>query len=210
MSSLLTMAQDGFAAAFGYSPDGLWSAPGRVNLIGEHTDYNEGFVLPFAIDRRTVAALALRGDGLVRVSSSTGPASEAAAAGEFGLRAGPGDVHGWAAYPLGIVWGLGQLGADLGGLPGFDVHFVHVVQGQPVQNGVQVDAAAVFAADGGTRRIRQVPRNRGIGGMEEDGGCRGIEHMGAGGNERQGRKQDRGEVDEAEHRFLRSPGLGNR
>ena len=70
MTGLLAQAQDGFEAAFGYPPDGLWSAPGRVNLIGEHTDYNEGFVLPFAIDRRTFAALALRDDGLVRVSSS--------------------------------------------------------------------------------------------------------------------------------------------
>src|ERR1700739_2312049 len=75
MTSLLTRAQDGFTAAFGYAPDGLWSAPGRVNLIGEHTDYNEGFVAPFAIDRRTFAALALRDDGLVRVSSSAVPPS---------------------------------------------------------------------------------------------------------------------------------------
>jgi galactokinase len=72
LTSLLTAAYEGFAAAFGYAPDGLWSAPGRVNLIGEHTDYNEGFAAPFAIDRRTVAALALRGDGLVRLSSGTG------------------------------------------------------------------------------------------------------------------------------------------
>ena len=42
MSGLLTQAGDGFAAVFGYPPDGVWSAPGRVNLIGEHTDYNEG------------------------------------------------------------------------------------------------------------------------------------------------------------------------
>ena len=65
MTGLLDQARDGFEAVFGYSPDGIWSAPGRVNLIGEHTDYNEGFVLPFAIDRRTFAALALRDDGLV-------------------------------------------------------------------------------------------------------------------------------------------------
>ena len=70
MTDLRTQAGDGFAARFGYPPGGMWSAPGRVNLIGEHTDYNEGFVLPFAIDRRTYAALALRDDGLVRVSSS--------------------------------------------------------------------------------------------------------------------------------------------
>jgi galactokinase len=143
MTGLLTVAQEGFAAAFGYLPDGLWSAPGRVNLIGEHTDYNEGFVLPFAIDRRTVAALALRKDRLVRVSSSTsssgtGAASEAGAAAEFALGAGPGDVHGWAAYPLGVAWGLGQVGADLGGVPGFDAHFVSDV---PVGAGLSSSAA---------------------------------------------------------------------
>ena len=51
-------------------PTALWSAPGRVNLIGEHTDYNDGFVLPFAIDRRTVVALAPRDDDRVRASSA--------------------------------------------------------------------------------------------------------------------------------------------
>ena len=44
-----------FSETFGYQPTGVWSAPGRANLIGEHTDYNEGFVLPFGIDRRTYA-----------------------------------------------------------------------------------------------------------------------------------------------------------
>jgi galactokinase len=149
MTSLLTRAQDGFTAAFGYAPDGLWSAPGRVNLIGEHTDYNEGFVLPFAIDRRTVAALALRADGLVRVSSSavslsrgslsTGSSSEGPPAREFVLAAAsPAAVRGWAAYPLGVAWGLGQVGAELAGLPGFDVHFASDV---PVGAGLSSSAA---------------------------------------------------------------------
>ena len=134
MTGLLTQAGDGFAAVFGYPPGGVWSAPGRVNLIGEHTDYNEGFVLPFAIDRRTVAALSPRGDGLVRVSSS----AEAAIA-ESGLSAAsPAAVRGWAAYPLGVAWGLGQVGADLGGLPGFDVHFVSDV---PLGAGLSSSAA---------------------------------------------------------------------
>jgi len=62
--------RDGFAELFGREPDGLWSAPGRVNLIGEHTDYNEGFVLPFAIDRRTVVAVGARDDRVVRVAST--------------------------------------------------------------------------------------------------------------------------------------------
>ena len=59
MTDLRQETRDAFADVFGREPDGLWSAPGRVNLIGEHTDYNEGFVLPFAINRRTVAALGL-------------------------------------------------------------------------------------------------------------------------------------------------------
>jgi galactokinase len=134
MTGLLTQAGDGFAAVFGYTPGGVWSAPGRVNLIGEHTDYNEGFVLPFAIDRRTVAALSPRGDGLVRVSSS-----EEAAIAESGLSAAsPAAVRGWAAYPVGVAWGLGQVGADLGGLPGFDVHFVSDV---PLGAGLSSSAA---------------------------------------------------------------------
>jgi galactokinase len=134
MTGLLTQAGDGFAAVFGYPPDGVWSAPGRVNLIGEHTDYNEGFVLPFAIDRRTFAALTLRDDGLVRVSSS-----EEDAIAEFGLSAASqATVRGWAAYPLGIAWALGQAGADLARLPGFDVHFVSEV---PVGAGLSSSAA---------------------------------------------------------------------
>jgi galactokinase len=127
-------ARQGFEAVFGYSPDGIWSAPGRVNLIGEHTDYNEGFVLPFAIDHRTVAALALREDAVVRISSDA-----VDGIGEFGLRgASPAVVHGWAAYPMGVAWGLGQVGADLARLPGFDVHFVSDV---PVGAGLSSSAA---------------------------------------------------------------------
>jgi galactokinase len=134
MTGLLSEAWHGFEYAFGYSPEGIWSAPGRVNLIGEHTDYNEGFVLPFAIDRRTFAALARRDDGLVRVSSSR--QDEIA---EYVLHsASRGTVHGWAAYPLGVAWGLGQLGAGLASLPGFDVHFVSDV---PLGAGLSSSAA---------------------------------------------------------------------
>jgi galactokinase len=134
MTGLLSEASRGFEAVFGYSPDGVWSAPGRVNLIGEHTDYNEGFVLPFAIDRRTFAALARRGDGLVRVSSgSKRGIAEHALPG-----ASPANVHGWAAYAVGVAWGMGQLGADLSDLPGFDVHFVSDV---PIGAGLSSSAA---------------------------------------------------------------------
>ena len=54
---------DRFQQVFGHSPETIWSAPGRVNVIGEHTDYNEGFVLPFAIEQRVYAAASHRVDG---------------------------------------------------------------------------------------------------------------------------------------------------
>ena len=143
---LLDQARDGFRRVFGYAPAGLWSAPGRVNLIGEHTDYNDGFVLPFAIDRRTVVALALRDDGLVRVSSGTmssGTLSSGSADGIASVplaEASPGTPQGWAAYPVGVAWGLGRVGdrAGLRGLPGFDAHFASDV---PVGAGLSSSAA---------------------------------------------------------------------
>ena len=142
MTGLLTQAQHGFEAVFGYSPDGIWSAPGRVNLIGEHTDYNEGFVLPFAIDRRTFAALALRSDGLVRVSSSLADGTRVAGLRDLSPSAG----HGWAAYPLGVAWALGQLGAGLAGLPGFDVHFTSdVPPGAGLASSAALEAALAVA-----------------------------------------------------------------
>ncbi|MEN9731975.1 MAG: hypothetical protein RL488_1285, partial [Actinomycetota bacterium] len=87
---------------------GVWQSPGRVNLIGEHTDYNFGFVLPMAINRATYAAVALRNDGVARVASTFStevielPISELASA------------TGWSAYPLGVAHVLGaKTGFDL-------------------------------------------------------------------------------------------------
>ncbi len=99
-----------FVAAHGREPEGLFSAPGRVNLIGEHTDHNEGHVLPFAIDRRTWVAAGRRSDGTVTVRSSD-PGTEPVAA-AVGTLAG---TTGWAAYPLGTVWALEQAGVEPAG-----------------------------------------------------------------------------------------------
>ena len=117
MTDLRQETSDAFTAVFDRRPDGVWSAPGRVNLIGEHTDYNEGFVLPFAINRRTVAALALRDDRIARVGSSFTDEVVEVSLDELG----PEVLSGWSAYPLGVAWALGEFGADLKAMPGFDI-----------------------------------------------------------------------------------------
>jgi galactokinase len=100
-----------FAARFGGQPDGLWRAPGRVNLIGEHTDYNEGFALPFAIQPAVYVAAAARTDGvLALVSRAYGPVIEVAT-----TELAPGNPAGWAAYPAGMAWAMRAAGHALGG-----------------------------------------------------------------------------------------------
>jgi galactokinase len=121
-----------FANTFGRRPAGVWAAPGRVNLIGEHTDYNDGFVLPFALDRTALAAVALRDDGQARcVSVELGAGPEVALAG-----VGPGRAPaGWSAYPVGVAWALTQIGIDV---PGFDLLVTSEV---PLGAGVSSSAA---------------------------------------------------------------------
>lgn len=65
--SLKTITQQLFSDTFGYAATHTIQAPGRVNLIGEHTDYNDGFVLPCAIDYQTVIACARRDNRQIRV-----------------------------------------------------------------------------------------------------------------------------------------------
>lgn len=105
-----------FESLTGHAPDGVWSAPGRVNLIGEHTDYNDGFVLPFAIPHRTYAAVGMRDDKRIRVTSTF--SAEIVEAGldelnELFPTAADEDpaVAEWAAYPLGVAWALQLAGA---------------------------------------------------------------------------------------------------
>jgi len=134
MSDIRDDVRAGFIDTFGYEASGVWSAPGRVNLIGEHTDYNEGFVLPFAIDRRTILALGLREDRVLRIASAF--ADEMV---EIDLsQLTPENLRGWSAYPLGVAWALGENGADLEAVPGADIFIDSDV---PVGAGLSSSAA---------------------------------------------------------------------
>jgi galactokinase len=107
----------GFADRYGVEPTSVGRAPGRVNLIGEHTDYNRGLVLPVALPHATYAAARFREDSpdaMVRIASAQlsesweGPVSAI----------GPGAVSGWAAYAVGVVWALREAGHVM---PGVDL-----------------------------------------------------------------------------------------
>ncbi|WP_329176243.1 galactokinase [Streptomyces decoyicus] len=123
---------DEFAAVYGAAPTGTWAAPGRVNLIGEHTDYNDGFVMPLALPHTTLAAASARTDGVLRLHSG------GADGGIVELRIDelrPAPQGGWAAYPAGVVWAMREAGLPVGGA---DLHYDSTV---PTGAGLSSSAA---------------------------------------------------------------------
>ncbi|EWC63106.1 Galactokinase [Actinokineospora spheciospongiae] len=108
-------AAERFRRLLDQPPDGVWSAPGRVNLIGEHTDYNDGLVLPFALPHRVAVAASARADGRLTMITvgDDGVPQRARPAAVSDLE--PGSVTGWAAFPSGVAWALREAGVAEGG-----------------------------------------------------------------------------------------------
>ncbi len=97
-----------FEQLVGASPSGVWAAPGRANLIGEHTDYNDGFVMPFALDQRITVAGSNRKDDTWSVTSLDNDDTQTFTRDD--LRPG---MDGWQAYVAGVVWALLEDGHDV-------------------------------------------------------------------------------------------------
>jgi galactokinase len=130
-----------FTQRFGRAPHWTVRAPGRVNLIGEHTDYNDGFVLPLAIDRAAWIALAPRDDSRVVVHSI-----DYREACEFSLENLRNEKAGWIEYLKGVAWVLHEAGHKLRGWEGVLAGDVPVGAGLSSSAALEVACARAFAA----------------------------------------------------------------
>jgi galactokinase len=125
-------ADGAYREEFGGEPDLIASAPGRINLIGEHTDYNGGFVLPCAIDRRIAVAVGSGEGGLYSA--------------DFDELRRVGEKDGsWADYPRGVAWAMGEAGHETGG---FRAAFAgDVPLGSGLSSSAAIEAATALALD---------------------------------------------------------------
>ncbi|MET8408995.1 galactokinase [Streptomyces sp. NPDC005195] len=134
--------REGFEELYGAAPEGVWAAPGRVNLIGEYTDFNEGFVMPLALPHTAVAAVSRRDDGVLRLHSADieGPVVE--------LRVDeltPLANTSWAAYPAGVVWALREAGHAV---TGADIHLASTVPtGAGLSSSAALEVVTALALD---------------------------------------------------------------
>ncbi|WP_459972261.1 galactokinase [Nocardioides pyridinolyticus] len=137
-SVLAAEVRSAFSSECGGAASVVGRAPGRVNLIGEHTDYNRGLVLPVALPHATYAAVAPRSDDTVRISSveSSSPWT--------GSLASLASADGWAAYAAGVLWALREAGVDV---PGVDV-MVHgsVPLGAGLSSSAALECSVAVAA----------------------------------------------------------------
>ena len=137
-----------FRETFDYEPRGVWSAPGRVNIIGEHVDYNGGPCLPIALPHRAFVALSPRSDRMVRlVSTQTRAAVDVLDLDTLGPKGTPGEVtNHWTAYLAGVAWALDRTG--YGPLRGFDAALWSCVPlGAGLSSSAALECATAVALD---------------------------------------------------------------
>ncbi|NIN71040.1 MAG: galactokinase [Gemmatimonadetes bacterium] len=136
----LELARAAFEKAFECRPKFLSRAPGRVNLMGGHVDYNEGLVLPVAVDLEVAVAFTPRDDRHVRIYAEL--FDETA---EFDIsELTPGSVGGWAAYPAGVAWAIAKADLPLSGLDAAVVGNIPIGGGLSSSAAVEVAFAAAF------------------------------------------------------------------
>ena len=142
-----TRVRTAFEEWFGGAPAGVWSAPGRINLIGEHVDYNGGLCMPMALAHRTYVALTPRADRLVRLFSAQESGSEpwTVALDDVDVVGSPGAVNGWGAYVSGVAWALERAGFEV---RGFDAVVDSCVPyGAGLSSSAALEAAFAVALD---------------------------------------------------------------
>ena len=128
-----------FTSRFNASPTHILRAPGRVNLIGEHTDYNDGFVLPMAIDRAILMAIRLRDDDKILLYSVDFPDPV-----EFSLN----DIqhrNGWGEYVAGVAWALKNAGYQLAGWEGVMLSNIPIGAGLSSSAALELAVARAFS-----------------------------------------------------------------
>ncbi len=136
----LELARAAFQKAFERRPAFLSRAPGRVNLIGGHVDYNDGLVLPVAVDLEVAVAFTPRDDRHVRIYADH--FDETA---EFDIaELKPGSVGGWAAYPAGVAWAIAQARLPLSGLDAAVAGNIPIGGGLSSSAAIEVAFAAAF------------------------------------------------------------------
>jgi galactokinase len=130
----VTTVRDGFRSRFGTDPEIVSVAPGRINLIGEHTDYNDGFVFPAAIDREIYVAASVAEDASVLCSGQAGEGQPF----DVGT-VEPGMIKGWSTYPAAMAWSLRKNGHRAPNLKAY------VTSNLPMGSGVSSSAALELA-----------------------------------------------------------------
>ena len=137
-------ARAGFTEAFGSASQGVAVAPGRVNLIGEHTDYNDGFVLPLALEHGVAAAFAPRADAVVRAHAVAFSETAEAVISALAPRQ---DGH-WFSYVAGMIWALREAGLAVGGLD------LAIASDLPIGAGLSSSAALEMAVARAAAAVR--------------------------------------------------------